>query len=191
MTFDRVASRRSFLKFGATAALAMAPAAALGNALRVMPVERKMVHGERSLKFQNLHTGEKLKTVYWQDGKYVQSSLADINRILRDFRNDEVRPIDQDLLDLLSTLNKNLETDQPFEIISGYRSPNTNSMLRSKSGGVAKNSYHMRGMAIDIRVPGRDLASLRRTALEMKLGGVGYYPTSGFVHVDVGPVRAW
>ena len=191
MPFDRVASRRSFLKFGLTAAVALSPAPALANALRVAPPERKLSIGPRALKFNNLHTGEKLKTVYWQDGKYLPSSLKEINHILRDFRNDQVKPIDHDLLDLLTMLNGRLETDQPFDIISGYRSPETNVLLRSRSKGVAQNSYHMRGMAIDIRVPGRDLLQLRRAAMDVKGGGVGYYPTSGFVHVDVGPVRTW
>jgi uncharacterized protein YcbK (DUF882 family) len=190
LTLDRVASRRSFLKIGA-AALALGAVPAVANAGMIIAPNRRTLSGERSLKFDNLHTGEKLRTVYWQNGKYIPDSLQDVNHILRDFRNDETKPIDQDLLDLLNTLNRNLETDQPFQIISGYRSPETNTMLRSWSEGVASKSYHMRGMAIDIRVPGRDLLGLRRTAQEMQLGGVGYYPTSNFVHVDVGPVRTW
>ena len=191
MPFDRVASRRSFLKFGATAALALSPTTTLANAVRLPAPDAKKIKIERHLKFENLHTGEKLKTVYWQNGKYLRESLRDINHILRDFRNDEVRPIDENLLDLLNVLNGQLETTQPFEIISGYRSPETNTMLRSRSKGVASNSYHLRGMATDIRVPGRELIHVRRAALDMGLGGVGYYPTSGFVHVDVGPVRTW
>ena len=191
MPFDRVASRRSFLKFGAIAALTLPPSTTLANALRTTPPENRTIKVERHLKFDNLHTGEKLKTVYWQNGKYLPESLRDVNRILRDHRTDEVRPIDEDLLDLLNALSGNLETSQPFEIISGYRSPDTNAMLHSRSKGVASNSYHIRGQAIDIRVPGRDLLHVRRAALEMRVGGVGYYPTSGFVHVDVGPVRAW
>lgn len=179
-------SRRSFLKFGVAAASALTPAAALADAVRAA-----LPKGERMLKFDNLHTGEKLKTVYWQNGKYLPGSLAEINHILRDFRANEVKPIDTDLLDLLNIMQKKLETDRPFEIISGYRSPRTNAMLRGRSSGVARNSYHMRGMAIDIRVPGRELVQVRRAALDLSRGGVGYYPSSGFVHVDVGPVRAW
>ena len=95
MRFDRVASRRAFLKFGATAALASVPAAALGHALRVSPVELKPIKVERHLKFENLHTGEKLKTVYWQNGQYLPDSMRAINHILRDFRTDDVRPIDE------------------------------------------------------------------------------------------------
>lgn len=188
MTLDRSAtSRRSFLKLGAVAALAVSPVAAFADAaLAALPKT-----GERWLKFDNLHTGEKLRTVYWQNGSYLKASLDDINHILRDFRTEEIRPIDTDLLDLLNVLQRRLETRQPIEIISGYRSPRTNAMLRARSSGVARNSYHMRGMAIDLRVPDRELIHVRRAALDMERGGVGYYPSSGFVHVDVGPIRAW
>jgi uncharacterized protein YcbK (DUF882 family) len=146
---------------------------------------------ERSLSFHNLHTNESLKTIYWQGGEYVDSSLADINHLLRDHRTNEKHPMDPRLLDLLCELRLKLDTTEPLQIISGYRSPATNAMLHSQSEGVAPHSLHMDGMATDIRIPGRALALLRKTALSMKAGGVGYYPSSDFVHVDVGRVRSW
>jgi uncharacterized protein YcbK (DUF882 family) len=147
---------------------------------------------DRRLSFYNLHTGERLDTLYWSRGDYVAKGLRRINHILRDFRTGEVESIDVRLLDALYELRRRVDSRQPFHVISGYRSPKTNAMLVSQSnGGVAKKSYHLRGMAIDLRLPERDLAQLRRTAMDMQRGGVGYYPSSGFIHVDVGPVRYW
>jgi len=145
----------------------------------------------RTLSFYNLHTGESLKTTYCVDGTCVPGALDEINTILRDFRTGEKHEIDTRLLDLLSTIYGKAETNKPFQVISGYRSPKTNKMLRQNSSGVARRSLHMVGEAIDIRIPGRDLSWLRQTALGLKRGGVGYYPASNFVHVDVGRVRQW
>jgi uncharacterized protein YcbK (DUF882 family) len=146
---------------------------------------------ERSLSFYNLHTSESIKTVYWQGGDYLAPSLAEINRVLRDHRSGEKHQIDPKLLDLLCDLRLRLDTTEPFQIISGYRSPGTNAMLHAKSDGVATRSLHMDGKAVDIRIPKRSLSVVRNTALAMKAGGVGYYPSSDFVHVDVGRVRSW
>jgi uncharacterized protein YcbK (DUF882 family) len=145
----------------------------------------------RRLKFENLHTGEHLALDYWSEGRYQPEALGEINQVLRDFRTGDVHTIDPRLLDLLHDVNSRLETTAPFQVISGYRSPITNGMLHGKSGGVASKSLHMQGMAIDIRVPGRELASIHSTALALKRGGVGFYPTSDFVHLDVGRVRKW
>jgi uncharacterized protein YcbK (DUF882 family) len=146
---------------------------------------------ERSLSFYNLHTSESLKTVYWQRGQYLAPSLGDINRVLRDYRTGEKHDIDPRLLDLLCDLRLRLDTHEPLHIISGYRSPKTNAMLHANSNGVAEHSLHLDGKAVDIRIPGRNLSLLRKTALSMKAGGVGYYPSSDFVHVDTGRVRSW
>jgi uncharacterized protein YcbK (DUF882 family) len=146
---------------------------------------------ERSLSFYNLHTSESLKTVYWEGGDYLTPSLADINRVLRDHRSGQSHEIDPKLLDLLCDLRLRLDTSEPFQIISGYRSPATNAMLNAKSNGVATRSLHMDGKAVDIRIPKRNLSLVRNAALAMKAGGVGYYPSSDFVHVDVGRVRSW
>lgn len=145
----------------------------------------------RQLEFYNLHTGEALRAVYWEGGRYLPDALAEIDHVLRDFRTGEVRSIDPALLDLLHRLRLAMECDRPVHVISGYRCPATNAMLARRSNGVAKNSYHVKGMAIDLRLPDRDLKDLRNAALTLAGGGVGYYPKSDFVHMDTGPVRNW
>ena len=147
--------------------------------------------GSRSLAFDCLHTGEKLKVEYWNNGQYVPGALAEVNKVLRDFRTGDVHPIDPGLLDLLAKLRGTLDSRDPFQVISGYRSPHTNALLHERSDGVANHSLHMQGMAIDIRLGGRSLSDLHMAALSLKGGGVGYYPQSDFVHVDVGRVRRW
>jgi uncharacterized protein YcbK (DUF882 family) len=183
-------SRRTFLRVGG-----LATAAALGPALIPLPVHAAAAgRGERVLSFFNTHTGERLTAAYCCDGTYQADALARINYILRDFRRNEVKAIDVKLLDLLHELGGRLRMDQPFHIISGYRSPATNSTLRTAGGahsGVATQSLHMVGKAIDIRIPGVRLDRLRNTALSLRLGGVGYYPAPDFVHVDTGRVRQW
>jgi len=146
---------------------------------------------ERKLSFHNTHTGENTSAVYWAEGDYLPDGKQAIDEILRDHRTDEIYPIDTDLLDLLYLLRAEVQGSRAFETISGYRSPATNAALRKNSAGVAKRSYHMQGKAIDIRLPGCDLKSLHQAALVMKGGGVGYYPGSNFIHVDVGPYRSW
>jgi uncharacterized protein YcbK (DUF882 family) len=154
-------------------------------------IAQAAVSDARRLSFYSLHTEESLSTVYWQDGRLVPAALAEIDWHLRDFRTGDVHRIDPDLLDLLHRLRVAMEYDGPIHVISGYRSPRTNAMLAAQSGGVAKNSYHVRGMAIDIRLPGRSLRQVQRAALDLARGGVGFYPKPDFVHVDTGPVRRW
>lgn len=175
-------TRRGFLK---------ASAAVLAAALPVKGFAAIAPAGERTLGFVHTHTGEKLSAVYWADGAYQPDGLAEIYHLLRDFRSGDVSPINTRLLDLLHSLTTALDTSADFHVISGYRSPATNKMLANNSRGVAKHSLHMDGLAIDIRIPGRDLADVRRVALSLQGGGVGYYPASDFVHVDVGRVRQW
>ena len=175
-------SRRRFLSVcgGAAAALLVQPAFA------------GLASGEeRILRFNHLHTGEKLNCAYWCDGQYQPEALAEINHLLRDFRTGEQYPMDPALLDMLHKLQRAMDSRQPFEIISGYRSPKTNNLLRNSSSGVAKKSLHMQGKALDIRLPGRDLNQLRLAARSLRAGGVGYYPDSNFIHVDTGRVRYW
>jgi uncharacterized protein YcbK (DUF882 family) len=177
MSLESLVSRRSFIKLSAVAAVA----------------GPKLLHAsapERALSLYNLHTTEKLKVVYWADGDYIPESLTAINKVLRDHRSGTVHEIDRRLLDLLSKLRTTLDSTEPFQIISGYRSPQTNAKLRSQSNGVATHSLHMDGMAADITLPGRSLELIKKAATAMKAGGVGYYP-SQFVHVDVGRVRTW
>jgi uncharacterized protein YcbK (DUF882 family) len=179
-------SRRSFLGYGAlAAAAAMVPGRAQAAVTK---------RPERVLSFFHTHTGERLKIAYCCDGVYQPEALAQLNHLLRDFRVEQEKPIDPKLFDLLHELGGTLETDQPYHIISGYRSPTTNTMLRERGGahtGVASSSLHMVGKAVDIRLPGMKLDHLRSAAASLKLGGVGYYPSSNFVHVDTGRVRYW
>jgi uncharacterized protein YcbK (DUF882 family) len=146
---------------------------------------------ERSLSLYNTHTGESLRRPYWREGVYLRDAMAEINHIFRDHRTGEIKPIEPQLVDLLCAIHRKLGTWEPFHIISGYRCPSTNALLRKKNPGVAKKSLHMQGKAADIRLPGCGLSLLRRVAVDMRGGGVGYYPKSRFVHVDVGRVRYW
>ncbi|MDT8444778.1 MAG: DUF882 domain-containing protein [Desulfuromonadales bacterium] len=147
---------------------------------------------ERTLSLLNTHTGERLKeVVYWEQGSYIHDALNDLNYVLRDHRTDEIHPIDPMALDLMAAISRKVKAERPFEIISGYRSPQTNQELRKSSSGVAKNSYHMQGKAVDLRLPGVPLKFLRKAALDLRRGGVGYYPKSDFIHLDSGQVRSW
>jgi uncharacterized protein YcbK (DUF882 family) len=178
--------RRLFLKLG------LACATTLAFPLPGWAQLKNTLSREKTLSFYNTHTGEKLKkVVFWAEGRYLQEAMTDINYLLRDFRTNEIADIDPQLFDQLFAVRQKLGTDRPFHIISGYRSPQTNRMRRSRSKGVAKNSLHLVGRAVDIRVPGQRLSDLRKVALSLKAGGVGYYPTSDFVHMDTGPVRRW
>ena len=146
---------------------------------------------DRELSFYNTHTGEKLSATFWSDGKYLSDGIEEISWLMRDHRAGEAHPIDPKLLDLLHNLQATVGHKREFQVISGYRSPVTNSMLNKQTSGVAKRSYHMQGKAIDVRMPGFDTRELHTAALSLKAGGVGYYSSSNFVHLDVGRVRYW
>jgi uncharacterized protein YcbK (DUF882 family) len=176
-------SRRQFMQLG----LAALACTAATPALAAMP----RIKGVRAMALHNMHTDEKLHVTYWKDGAYDRAAWSKINHILRDHYSGDEHPMDIRLMDLLYDLQHRVHNDRPVEIISGYRSPKTNMMLASYSDGVAKNSYHTKGMAIDIRMPGTSLRQVENAALTMRRGGVGYYPDSEFVHVDVGPIRRW
>jgi uncharacterized protein YcbK (DUF882 family) len=197
-------NRRSFLKLGifgaallalpykAMASLEEAPAPELitpgwqeGAGLMLEPCE------ERRLHLYSTNTGESFNRVYWADGDYIPEALAEINHLLRDYRANQIKEIDPNLLDLLFNLNHKLEIDNPYHVISGYRTPRTNAMLRKRNRSVARNSLHMAGMAVDLRMPDLPVKYLCNAALEMHCGGVGYYARRGFVHLDVGDVRTW
>ncbi len=152
---------------------------------------RALARAERRLSFHNLHTGEHLTTCYWAEGRYLASECQAIDHLLRDFRTGDIHPIDRRLLDLLYVLQRQVRGKGPFQVISGYRSPATNRMLRQRGHHVALHSMHLQGKAIDIRLPGCSLRHLHRAALALRAGGVGYYPRSNFVHVDTGRVRSW
>lgn len=173
-------ARRRFITTLAATGLGLAPFSSRASATET-----------RFLRFDNLHTSEKLSVEYFVAGRYLDDGLSAINHVLRDFRTNDIGTIDPALLDLLHALTISTGSQRPFQVISGYRSPATNQALRQRSNGVASGSLHLRGQAIDIRMPGLPLTALRDAALSMRAGGVGYYADSNFVHVDTGRVRAW
>ena len=146
---------------------------------------------ERSISLYNPHTKESFDGIYWCDGDCVASAKENIDHIMRDIRTDDVKEIDLNLLNLIYAISTKLQPKEPFTVISGYRSRKTNELLRKSGCGAAKNSYHIKGQAVDIRLPGYKASVLRRAAYDLKIGGVGYYPKCGFVHIDVGPIRYW
>lgn len=146
--------------------------------------------GERYLVIDN-RRGDVFSGVYFRDGTYVQSALQQISYLFRDRRSNEVRRIDPKLLDVIYSVQKLLDTRETIQLISGYRTASTNAMLASQSRNVARNSYHIRGMAADIRIPGRSVSGLRQAAVSMRTGGVGTYSGSDYVHLDTGPFRTW
>jgi len=145
----------------------------------------------RSVSMNNLHTGESMSAVYWDGGDYVPDVLDAVNLHLRDYRTGDVHPIDTRLLDLLDSVSTLTGASAPFEVISGFRSARTNALLHERSAEVAQKSFHVQGMAIDVRLPDIELRHLHAAARSLERGGVGYYPESNFVHLDVGPVRSW
>jgi len=174
-------SRRVFVRTLALAAPMFAlPKTALADAVST-----------RALRFSHTHTGEQLSVEYFGAGQYWPDALSAINWLLRDFRTGDVHVIDAELLDLLHRVAAMTDTGRPFQVISGYRSPATNEMLRHRSEGVAAGSLHMQGQAIDIRLADVPLIKLKAAALASHRGGVGYSPASDFVHVDTGRVRSW
>jgi uncharacterized protein YcbK (DUF882 family) len=147
----------------------------------------------RDLSFYHTHTGKRLDVTYWQDGDYVESALSEINLFLSDFRTGDRVDMDPELLDLIHDVRESLGSDGTYQVISAYRSPETNEMLRKRSAstGVARKSQHLLGKAIDVRLEGVSTAKLRDAAISLRRGGVGYYEASDFVHMDTGRVRRW
>ena len=175
--------RRNFLK----KSLVLVPALSLPMIGRAASNPQ----GDKTLRLYNTHTGESVRSVFWEDGRFVPDELAAINKVLRDHRSNTVAAIDPQLLLLLDRVSSGLGDKNVLHVISGYRSPQSNQLLAERGSGVAKHSLHMDGKAIDIRIPGRDLGSLRKAALSLRGGGVGYYPDSQFVHMDTGRLRSW
>lgn len=180
-------SRRAFL--GATLA---AGTALLLPGLAGATVHPAGVPAFRRLQLYNTHTAETLDVTYFEQGIYHDEALAGIDHILRDHRANLAAPMSRGLIDLVHDIAQAVDANGPVHIISGYRSPQTNDLLRrTGGGGVAKRSLHMDGIAMDIRIPGRDLAMVRDAAWALQRGGVGFYPGQQFVHVDTGRVRRW
>ncbi len=166
------------------------PAGPLLEHHAIHPQIERVSFGPRRIALKNLHTDEALEAVYWEDGQYLPDALQAVNTVLRDFRTGEVHPIEPALLDLVTDLHAKVGSSSPLKVISGYRSPQTNALLREQSAEVAQHSLHMDGKAIDIVLDDVDTDRLHLAALDLARGGVGYYP-GRFVHVDVGPVRHW
>lgn len=186
LNLDTTTKRRSFLKTGAIVATA---------AQLWMPTSadaRSFVKSGRTLDITNAHTGEKFQDVFWENGKYNTEAFQQIKKVFRDHRANETFPIDPRLLDVMYVLQQRAgNTKNGYTLFSGYRSPKTNAKLSKQSSGVAKKSLHMLGQAVDIKLPGTNLSQLKKDAVALKSGGVGYYPSSGFVHLDTGRVRSW
>ncbi|MBK4714741.1 MULTISPECIES: YcbK family protein [Tenebrionibacter/Tenebrionicola group] len=177
------ANRRKLLALGGVAlGAALLPTSAFATLSTPRP---------RILTLNNLHTGETIKAEFFDGRGYIQDELARLNYFFRDYRANKVKTIDPQLFDQLFRLQGLLGTRKQVQLISGYRSLATNSNLRAHSRGVAKNSYHTKGRAMDFHIEGVALSNVRKAALAMRAGGVGYYPRSNFVHIDTGPVRHW
>lgn len=175
-------SRREILRYLAASGTMLMMPTAMANLPKEAP---------RQLSLYNLHTEEKIKATYWAEGVYQPDGLAEINYLLRDHRSGEHTDMDPQLLNLMFLLQQKAQSKQAFHIISGYRSPASNEMLRKSSTGVAQKSLHTLGMAVDLRLPGIKLEVLRDMAISLHGGGVGFYPKSDFIHIDTGRVRQW
>jgi uncharacterized protein YcbK (DUF882 family) len=180
MRHGKTLSRRRVLAFAGAALVSAAASPALAA---------PSILYFRRLSLYNVNTGESYNSVFWANDYYIPQGLSSLNWALRDFHTNTTHPIDLRLLDLLVTLQQKLDTDEPFLLTSGYRTPETNARLVAE--GAAVNSLHMQGQAADISLRGRSLSQLHGAALSLRAGGVGYYPAHGFVHVDVGPIRTW
>ncbi|SIS74993.1 DUF882 domain-containing protein [Insolitispirillum peregrinum] len=180
-------SRRGILRLGAAATATGLIGAAVPSDAMAAVYKAK----ERVVAMHNINTGEMLEVVYAKASGYNPAAMQKLNSLMRDRRNDESTRMDPRLIDAMWALSQKLGSKKPFQLICGYRSPASNAMRAAMSDGVASNSYHTRGMAADIALPDVSLGRLRRAAMELKVGGVGYYPRDGFVHIDVGPVRTW
>lgn len=183
---EALLSRRSVLKGGLTLSLsAMISVSSFKPAL-ALPSD-----GMYNISFNNQRSGDTFSGVYRVGNKYLPEAFERINYVMRDVRADEIFPMDPRVIDIIALVHKHLNADEPYTILSGYRSPHTNAALRSNSEGVAKRSLHMSGQAIDVRLGEISARNIREAAIKLGVGGVGYYPRSGFVHMDSGAFRTW
>lgn len=188
---DRAVShlgRRGFLTFAAAAVTAVTAPVLMGAA---SAEAAPLAGGVRRVALFNINTNEHFDGVYWADGVYKADALRRLDVLLRDHRAKQVCRIDPRLFDVLARVRQTLDTDEPFRVVCGFRSRRTNAMARRRSRGVAKESYHTRGMAVDVVLPGTGLHAIADAATRSGAGGVSTYGRSGFVHIDVGPVRSW
>lgn len=178
-------TRRGLLRAFAATAVVAAPTYA--NAFGFL----KGAGDVRRIRMFSARTGESIDTIYWIEGDYIPEALTEINRFMRDWRTDGMIDIDARTVDIAAASHRLLEQDAPYQLLSGYRSPQTNAMLRSRSSGVARNSLHMKGQAADLRLEGRSVKQIAAAAQACSAGGVGKYSSSNFVHMDCGAVRTW
>jgi uncharacterized protein YcbK (DUF882 family) len=188
---DKTLDRRSFLGLGAATLGGVILPSLIAPASAANFKGGVISEGARRLAFRNTHTGESFSGVYRVGDKYLPDAFKQINMVMRDFRTNQVYAMDPRVIDIIYTVHRMTGQSKPFEIISGYRSPKTNNMLRKASSGVAKKSYHMKGQAIDLRMDGFSTKRIRDIAVSLRAGGVGYYSKSNFVHMDTGDVRDW
>ena len=188
-------SRRSFLIGLGSVAAASVSLPALASPVKLASLVPATVKSQdRYVSFYNQHTGESFEGLYRYGDQYIGASLHEINRVMRDFRTNEVHEMDPKLVDIMYNLQQGIWKKGgrgAYEVISGYRCKKTNDMLRAHGEGVAKNSYHIKGQAVDLRLKNFPTSEIKKVALDLKAGGVGYYRSSDFVHVDTGPVRHW
>lgn len=178
-------TRRALL--GAFAATAVTAAPTFSNAAGFLRGGGDI----RRIRMYSGRTGERLDMVYWIEGKYIKDAVREVNHFMRDWRTDDVKEIDLRTIDIMAAAHNLLDVSEPYMLLSGYRSPKTNAMLRSRSRGVAKNSLHMRGQAADLRLASRSVSQMAKAAMACRAGGVGKYHRSNFVHMDCGVVRDW
>jgi uncharacterized protein YcbK (DUF882 family) len=145
----------------------------------------------RRIKMYSGRTGESIDTIYWIEGEYIKEALKEINWFMRDWRQDAVTTYDPRNIDIMAAAVRLMDTDEAFQLLSGYRSASTNAMLRRRNRGVARKSYHVRGMAADLRLKSRGIQQMAAAAKAINSGGVGVYRRSNFVHMDSGPIRTW
>lgn len=178
-------TRRSLL--GAFAATAVAAAPTYSKAAGFLRGSGDI----RRIKMYSGRTGERIDMIYWVEGDYIKDAVSEIHHFMRDWRNNKVKYIDLRTIDIMAASHNLLDVNEPFMLLSGYRSPETNAMLRSKSSGVARNSLHIQGQAADLRLASRSVSQMARAAAACHAGGVGRYSGSNFVHMDCGPIRTW
>ncbi len=185
MASNQLFTRRGLL--GAFAATAAVAAPTMSNAFGLL----RGAGDVRSIRMYSGRTGESINTIYWIDGEYIDDALNEITHFMRDWRTGTKKTIDRRTIDIAAASHNLMDIQEPYIMLSGYRSPKTNAMLRSRSGGVAKNSLHMRGQAADLRLKSRSVNQMYKAAMACHAGGVGKYSNSNFVHMDCGPVRSW
>lgn len=183
---DKADSRRAFLKT-LSSSLIIAAAPTYANAAGFL----RGAGDIRRIRMRSARTGESIDTIYWIEGEYIPEALQEVNHFMRDWRENEVINYDARNLDIMAAVSRLMETDEPYHMVSGYRSAKTNAMLRRRNRAVASNSYHIKGMAADLKLSSRSIYQMASAAKACNAGGVGTYRRSQFVHMDCGPVRTW